>query len=339
MARLILLPELPGANSGYQKAVAYDLKRLGEKPGDVLIAYATGQSKTEENGHIKIIARPSKLSATRALNLMQGRVPNEPTPRTLELSIPSGVHWDEVFCGEVVFYRALRELFPDMPFAVRFHNYYHLVAYRQGLRDYPLSKTFRLTIGAMLRLEKEIARDPLVKPIFITPEEEAAFRIAYPMRETEHWNPADELPLTATYSKPRSKKMVWLGGVSAHKAFSLRLFINLAFRDLRKKHPDVELHLYGKNTLGFHAPQDGVMGYGYYEGSNFPEAKDSLYVNPDLLGGGIKIKVGDWLREGIPFISTPFGVEGYNLPRNENIMVAELDRWAEVLGKYYDAPE
>ena len=59
--------------------------------------------------------------------------------------------------------------------------------------------------------------------------------------------------------------------------------------------------------------------------------KNSLYVNPDIVGGGIKLKLMDLLEGGIPFISSPFGYEGYsrNLIDERFCFVEEEDNWAQ----------
>ena len=57
----------------------------------------------------------------------------------------------------------------------------------------------------------------------------------------------------------------------------------------------------------------------------------AIYVNPDVIGGGIKLKLMNLMEEGVPFISTPFGFEGYShdLMDDRFCIVEEMDRWAD----------
>jgi hypothetical protein len=62
---------------------------------------------------------------------------------------------------------------------------------------------------------------------------------------------------------------------------------------------------------------------------------NGLFVIPDLLGGGIKVKTGDALRQGVPFVTTPFGAEGYEFDHCEGRIVAELPDWSDRINMYF----
>ena len=94
----------------------------------------------------------------------------------------------------------------------------------------------------------------------------------------------------------------------------------------------MEFHLYGKNTERFNSPQDEIFGNGFYKGEGFP-MENSLYINPDIIGGGIKLKLMDLFEGGIPFISSPFGYEGYSkdLIDSKYCHVVESELWADYI--------
>lgn len=334
MGRLILLPELPGQANGYQKAVAFDWHKLLVQPEDTVLAYAVN-AKGAPPG-VQVIKRSGLLSVGRFENVVRGRSSAELSAGALKglVEVRSGVY-GSIFCGDVIFYRALRRLFPQAQLTVRFHNFYNLLAYRQRFYRYTLGRRFAVTLQALVALEQEIACDPNVTCLFITPEEEAAFRMAYPSRETGCWNPAEGIEVSKDFLRPTEKKLVWFGGASAHKAFGLRYFVRQMFPELRRSIPGLELHMYGKGTEMLSNPAAKVWGHSFYKGDGFPLQGKGIYINPDLLGGGIKVKVGDWLQEGIPFISTPFGVEGYQLPESENILVRPIEEWGDTLSSYF----
>jgi hypothetical protein len=328
LRRLILLPERPGASSGYQKAVAADVERLVLTPQDRVICYGTGGEIPSE---WKLIQRPKLASWQRALNVVNGRASTEVSHREIAPLIHGT--FDEIFCGDVIFYRAARTLFPHALLHVRFHNFFTLLLARNGLRRYTLPPPARLTMELLSRAEKAILRDRNVAPIFISPEEHRFFELLYPDRHASVW-PVTSLPtpLSVQVVPKRSPRLVWFGGLSAHKRFGLDYFLNRVFSPLRSSNPNLEFHLFGKGTERYHG--SGVFGHGKYAGQDFPYAHDSLYVNPDLLGGGVKLKVADWITRGIAFISTPFGVEGYELSGDVRGLVAEIDDWPTIISEY-----
>lgn len=59
----------------------------------------------------------------------------------------------------------------------------------------------------------------------------------------------------------------------------------------------------------------------------------SLYINPDIIGGGIKLKLQTLIEAGVPFISSVFGFEGYShsIIDNRYIIVEEEANWVKKL--------
>lgn len=57
----------------------------------------------------------------------------------------------------------------------------------------------------------------------------------------------------------------------------------------------------------------------------------SLYINPDIIGGGIKLKLQTLIEAGVPFISSVFGFEGYShsIIDNRYIIVEEEANWVK----------
>jgi hypothetical protein len=130
-----------------------------------------------------------------------------------------------------------------------------------------------------------------------------------------------------------NRKIVWFGGIESHKTQSICWFINDIFKEVRKKIPDMEFHLYGNNTKKFSNPINGIYGHGHYAGKEFPMKSNALFINPDIIGGGIKLKLITYLNEKVVFLSTPFGFEGYDkeLIDGKYCIVKEPDRWTETI--------
>ena len=124
--------------------------------------------------------------------------------------------------------------------------------------------------------------------------------------------------------------LVWFGGIESHKISSVYWFVNNVLPKIRIAHPNITLQLYGGGTKQFHSPDNGVYGHGRYNGNDFPHAGESLYINPDIIGGGIKLKLYTYLKAGVPFITTPFGFEGYPSELiDDYCIVSEQEKWID----------
>jgi hypothetical protein len=299
------------------------------------VVYYTNQPPVSEKKNNIYIKRPGKLSIKRVRNLIQLRVSNELTQSDIHAYVPDQKYID-IFCGEITLYRALRQAFPNVHLQVRFHNFFSVLTCRNTFFRYKLPFITKLNFFLLTRLEREILSDRNVTPIFITKEEFNFFRVIHPAKQAYCWS-----VVKANYTQSTSELtaikpiIVWFGGVSMHKSYSLRYFINHIFPQLKKPIPELSFHMFGKGTENLSDEAMHIHGHGFYEGTELPYGKEALYINPDLLGGGVKLKIGDLLEAGVPFISTPFGVEGYTIHSQANIIIAEIDSWRECILHYF----
>lgn len=330
MKRLIVLPVNPGSHSGYEIAVAADLKRLGVTDRDLIVVY-DAQNKTGLS-NVVTVPRPGKFTAARLGNALRS-LPSLTLDPAAIASVKGRGPFDEVFCGEVFFYPALRALFPDQKLTVRLHNFFTLTRARQACRGYPLDALFRMNLKCFSNLERRVIADANTKVLFITKEEQAFGRLLYPSIDSEVWGV--EPASVKAPAAPTGRQLIWFGSISSHKLYSVKHFLAHVLPPVRKQFPDVVCHLYGKGTQQFNDPQAGAHGHGFFDGEGLPHLGEGLYINPDLLGGGAKIKVGEILRHGGPIISTPFGMEGAPAVLSDHVLVAEIDAWERVLTGYF----
>ena len=330
MKRLIVLPVNPGPHSGYEIAVASDLKRLSVTDDDVVVIYEA-DNKTDYK-QVVTIPRPGKFSSVRLGNAARKLPSLTLAPQQVQAAIQQGPY-DEVFCGEVFFYPALRKLLPDAKLTVRLHNFFTLTKARQACRQYPLDALFKMNLACFSKMELQVLRDPNVRVLFITDQEHAYGRLLYPSIDAQVWavRPESITPPTA----PSERQLIWFGSISSHKRYSVKHFLEHVLPPVRAKCPDVVCHLYGRGTQAFDNPEAGAHGHGFFEGSGLPHLGAGLYINPDLLGGGAKIKVGEILRHGGPILSTPFGMEGAPEVLSDHVLIAEIADWEQRLVTYF----
>ena len=328
--RLILLPCDPTRFGGYNRVASNDLARLEQRATDEVICFI--ESGFPPPNGFRWICRPPKGSGRKLFNLFLGRALSEVWAHQLERELSSR-RYDEIFCGDVIFYRALRTLFPDQPMTVRFHNFFMLSDIRRRTRRFPIDTHFRLTLSRTSALEREICTDKLVHPIFINPEEQRCFNLIWPDRHSELWGV--NVSQSSTVFTPRQARLIYYGGTGSHQKFGLRYFIDSVFRPLSRKYAGLEFHLWGDGTKVFEDSSNRVYGHDIWNGEGLPHGGDGLFVIPDLLGGGIKVKTGDRLRDGSAFITTPFGAEGYSITPRFGQFVQEMEAWEKTIELYF----
>jgi len=110
----------------------------------------------------------------------------------------------------------------------------------------------------------------------------------------------------------------------------------------KKQNSKVEFHLWGKNTERYNNPINSIYGHGFYDGVDSVPLRDALYINPDIIGGGVKMKLLTYLESNVPFISSIFGFEGFpnDLIDGKYCMVVEEEEWVDTIisfiNRHYD---
>lgn len=332
--RLLVLPCAPGTGDGYALAVAADLARLAPGPGDVVVY--RGRPPADPPPGIRFLATPPRWA--QALNLLRGRPTSEYSVARLQavLRAEDGP-FEEIFAGEIFFYRALRRRFPGALIRVRTHNLFSLVRCRQEAGHLPTNLRHTVNMTLYAKLEREILADRRVAPIFITPEEEAFARLLWPGLDGACWPVVDPaLTVPERFRLPTAPRLVHFGSAgAAHTAIGVACLCREAWPRLRARMPEAEFHLFGHGSERFDDPARGIHGHGRHPGDGLPFGGDGLFCIPDIHGMGIKLKVADLLRAGVPFITTPLGLSGYRLPASPHILVRDLRDWPEAVEAYF----
>ena len=332
--RLMIFPCETGKQDGYSLAVGADVARLAPGPEDVVIYRSFHPSSPQ--GHVRTIGTASR--ADRAWNILRGRPPYEMSVRQLDACL-AGLEGDfeEIFAGEVFFYRALRRRFPSAHIRARSHNLYSLARCRQMLGHHPSNFRHALNLRLYSKLEMEILADKRATMLFITEEELAFARLQRPLLRGEFWPVVDpDITVGASIHPPTVPRLAFLGSAAAsHTSIGLELICRRVMPELRTRIPRIEFHLYGHGTERFHNGAMGIHGHGRFHGDGLPLDGDALFCVPDIHGMGIKLKIADLLKAQAPFISTPLGMSGYRLPPHPHILVQEMDDWAPSIHGYF----
>lgn len=96
--------------------------------------------------------------------------------------------------------------------------------------------------------------------------------------------------------------------------------------------PNVEFHILGGCWVpGRHA--HNVVSHGLVSTKDKDDIllASDIGLNPMLAGGGSNLKVLEFFSVGLPVLSTPFGVRGFDVIPDEHCVVAELDHFERAL--------
>lgn len=124
-------------------------------------------------------------------------------------------------------------------------------------------------------------------------------------------------------------KIVWFGGLSSHKLLSMSYFVENIYPEIKKKNSNIKFELYGKGTVQFSNPNLNIMGFGYINSFEFKDYSNSIFINPDIIGGGIKLKLNSYIEHNLVVLSTPLGIEGFSkLDFEGYCFIEEISNWA-----------
>ena len=336
---VFFFPTLPYPKDGYSIVVNSDYNRLTPSEEDLVVWYDMDLYHEPVSKGI-VIEGPSKYDKKRLENIICGRLNCEFTEKDLKgIKLPQNP--STIFCGDIHFYRVLRRHYPNAKMIVRFHNGYTRISQRIKLLNHSKPNLkFIINLYGNRRLEKLIFNDDNVKKIFISEEDRSFYAsMMGKYNDSEVWgvNPDFEKAAQNRVKVDRPTKMVWFGGIQAHKADSVKWFINEVFTRIKEKYPKIEFHLYGTGTAEYNKPERSIFGHGRYEGGGMPLKNEGIFINPDLTGGGVKIKLKQYFEEGVTFITNPFGYEGYSKEwiDNEYCYCEQLDEWYARLDKLF----
>ena len=332
---LYLFPEAASMTNGYGMAVDEDYRRLSPQNDDIIDWYTVLQRNEMLYLRAKdvVIKKNSFLSCRSVFNTLRRMDRTE--VHYSDLKFLKNFDFDYIFCGDTIFYRALRKMFPNKQITVRFHNCFARILDRQKLINLKLDWQYLIKLQNMYYLEREIFLNPKVKKIFISDEDRDYYcSMVGKWQDSSVWSFVPNMKKAYNNRKAinYNNTIVWFGGIESHKRSSIKWFVYDVFPKIIANMPQVELHLWGRNTENYNNISHNVYGHGFYHGKGMPSEK-CLYINPDIIGGGVKIKLISMIEAGVPFITTPFGFEGYNrnIVDSNYIHLVEMEDWTNYI--------
>lgn len=192
-----------------------------------------------------------------------------------------------------------------------------IVRMRRGLTWWKLSAYLRRTLSTfhlctvVSSQEQKLARKvvPPAVPVAVIP------------------NGVDVQSLQSVRSDPQPDVLIYSGALSYSANFdAMYFFLSEMFPQIVARAPRTKLLITGstKNVPLERLPnRENVVFTGYVEDIRAVIGASWVSIAPLRLGGGTRLKVIESLALGVPVVATSKGVEGLELKRNEEVLVAD----------------
>lgn len=337
MTNLYLFPALPYETSGYELAVKSDISDSVIRKEDVVVFFSDKDLDDISSLNYKVFLVKRKKNFTRILISL------------CKLTHPSFFHkgdWEElpeeiknknfknVFFGDVIFFPLLKKINYET-YEFRFHNLWSRVLHVNSIFSFDIKNL--VSMWYISRVEKKLINQG-VKINMISEVDRL-----YALKSSEN---IGFKPINIEIFKTKKldilnefKNMptiIWFGSVSLHKEKSLVEFISV-FKRLKKEITDLTFLLFGRYTERFNERSNGIYSYGIYKDNfSLPYSENCIYINPDRIGGGIKIKNFDVIKNNnISYLSTPEGFEGCETYIRDGINIVSFSEWTNFLTCYF----
>jgi len=140
-------------------------------------------------------------------------------------------------------------------------------------------------------------------------------------------------------SNERKNRVAFIGSPIDFNIKSVEWFIANVWPFVLKKNLNAEFHVYGK-VSNYVKKERNVYAHGFVENSSDIYRDNQVFVNPILMGGGLKIKCVEALLYGKPLVTTSVGAQGIEDGCGSAFLVAdEAEPFAEHVLKFLNADE
>lgn len=341
--RLFLFPELPTKTDGYGIAVYIDLQSFEYREGDFLVFFTDDASDFPAEIKRQLLEKKAELIVVERnrswqhifRELIALRHPSHFYGHSyhVQMKLPE-IEWEYIFCGDVIFYYHVRAFLKYKSILVRFHNLWSKLVWRARWKSVRTGWRFAfLNLWLGKRLELRIVHDSNCQKAFITESDLDFYEILSGDRNLELMPVIEKVnipneDLSFNISEGGTLNLVWFGTVVSHNVYGIKWFLKEVYEPLKKQGCNVAFHLFGRHTEKFDRRELAIYGHGKFNGDGLPLDGNGLFINPDLLGGGVKLKMQFMLESGLHVLSTPFGMDGYeHIDGSKFLTVENSEDW------------
>ena len=208
------------------------------------------------------------------------------------------------------FLRWVRHNFPDVRQAVRSHNC--LVQgfaglSRQGSLVHRLA--WQIELAKIRRFEQSVFRSA---DVFwaITDDDAAVYERHFGSRPAGVLGISMDVPRYGGVPSGEPATVVHIGSADLRKGLGLREFLARGWPLVRARVPHARFVVGGRDTESLSNPLLGVEGLGFVRDDRDVLSRGLVFLNPQQIGAGIKVKSVTAMLSGKALVSTPNGIEG-----------------------------
>ncbi|MED3778586.1 glycosyltransferase family 4 protein [Geobacillus stearothermophilus] len=242
--------------------------------------------------------------------------------------------------------RKIKENFPDLPVVLREHNVEHTILQRvaENEKNYLKKLIFMIQANRLRKYEINIinAFDKILAITnndynrllpYVHPDKLAIVPAGVNLDEFSFQNIDHSMPTKKLVS---ISSMDWLPNQDG-----LVWFIEKVMPILLNQIPNLELIIAGKGTPEwfYKFQNDHIKVLGFVEDVSELIRNSHVAIVPLFAGGGMRVKILNYMAWGIPVVSTSIGAEGINLENGREIRIADspqefADNIVELLSDY-----
>lgn len=235
---------------------------------------------------------------------------------------------------------SLKEHFPDALHLVRSHN-----VMAKGFRELanqpnPLKRfAWKMELSKIDTFEKEMAKE--ADRFFAISEDDASW---YRQNMGIEPDGVAGFYLGEEYFKDSPEpgpenSILYLGSADLRKGSALNNFIHEVWPLVHLRDRKARLILGGRGTERFHHPSNEIYGQGFVHSVETFLNQGQIFLNPQVVGAGIKIKSLVAVVSQKLLVSTTVGVEGTGLQKDVHCIVEDsAEKQAAAIIHYLKAP-
>ncbi len=144
--------------------------------------------------------------------------------------------------------------------------------------------------------------------------------------------------------KTKGRQILFVGQLSwPPNESAIRWFADNVLPRVRERMPDAQVRVIGSGVsqrLEEYFLEKGIEAPGYVDDLSAPYNDAAVFIAPFLVGGGIRIKILDAIKSGLPIVTTSIGSKGLTVKDGDQVLIADEPRaFADAVFRILDDPD
>ncbi|CAH6868548.1 putative Glycosyltransferase [Vibrio chagasii] len=221
----------------------------------------------------------------------------------------------------------LKKHYPDSNHWLRSHNVvFHAFSGVPKAVGFPVSILWSYEVWRIRRFEEKVAK--LATSFFAISQDD---KLVYERNGISVHGVVD-VSMNSNASRVvvpcEAKSVVFVGTADLRKGSALNDFLRYCWPLVKEKESEAIFIAGGNGTNSFHEPERGIHGLGFIDSEDDVLRKGQIFVNPQTLGSGVKLKSISAMFAGKTLVTTSVGIEGIPATKGKHYILA--DNWKDM---------